>query len=956
MSVHRNIKFIVSILICLQIGLVSNAFGLKDVTIEKSPHDERSYRGLLLDNGLKVLLVSDPSAEKAAVALNVAAGSFNEPKQRQGLAHFLEHMLFLGTEKYPDPNEYSKYISEHGGFNNAWTAARNTQYYYSILPQYLPESLDRFAQFFIKPLFNADLVDREKHAVDSEYHLSIKKDGWRINEVNGVTGNPEHPMAQFSVGNLETLSDKAGQTPVREELIEFYKNYYTADRMVLVIIAPQSLDELEKLAQQNFSAVVKHPVKDNKIKTLAYTPKETGQKISIQTLGDYQEISLDFPIPSQQDKYNFRGADYILYLLQQTGPNSLYQFLKDKNWITAMSGSANELTTMQDIVSIGYSLTPEGMPHIDEIVRATFEYIYFLKEIGPQQKIFDELRAAGERNFIYADKTDPADYVATLPDAVQIYPLEKVLRAGNITQDTKFNPAEINQIFEYLTPQNLRLLIATPKVKGNKYEKFYQVNYKVEKFSRKQIAAWNKVAPTDKFKLPPENSFMPEDLTFKAGTTQPGSDEAPQQIISEQGMTIWFKQNKRFKLPSVNILIQLQAPDMNNTPRRTVLGTLMLYSLSDKLSNLRSQFTLAGVACNEDINETGLLLSLNMYSDKMPQVVNAILDYVKDPQINPTRFKAYKDDLKRTLLNFKQQAPFEQAYKILSAIIKQPAWLPEALLPEIDNITAKEVEAYANDFLRKLQVVALINGNATEKDAKAITNTITNNLKIDMSRRQLSPLPKLALLNNATDLNYEFNPHHNDGVIVSYHQCDQQGDSIVANNLLLVDIMDRPLFDELRTKEQLGYVVGINAMRVRQITGVVFYIESSKKQPAFLQQRLEAFLKAFEPKLKAMSAAEFNTYKSSLKNVLLQKPSTLAEETARYWSKISDQTLRFNFEKEIAAEVDKLTIEQVSKLFDSIWVNSKTRRSISVISKSKPLTDRKLITSISGFKAQQQFE
>ena len=81
----------------------------------KSANDDHKYRLLTLDNDMQVLLISDPGTPKAAAALDVMVGSGDNPPDRGGLAHFLEHMLFLGTDKYPDAAEYERYITEHGG-------------------------------------------------------------------------------------------------------------------------------------------------------------------------------------------------------------------------------------------------------------------------------------------------------------------------------------------------------------------------------------------------------------------------------------------------------------------------------------------------------------------------------------------------------------------------------------------------------------------------------------------------------------------------------------------------------------------------------------------------------------------------------------------------------------------------------------------------------------------------
>ena len=100
----------------------------------KGAQDTRDYRYLELPNRLRVMLVSDPATDKAAASMHVRAGSGNDPVSRQGLAHFLEHMLFLGTAKYPDPGEYQEFISAHGGAHNAYTSVDHTNYFFDIEP------------------------------------------------------------------------------------------------------------------------------------------------------------------------------------------------------------------------------------------------------------------------------------------------------------------------------------------------------------------------------------------------------------------------------------------------------------------------------------------------------------------------------------------------------------------------------------------------------------------------------------------------------------------------------------------------------------------------------------------------------------------------------------------------------------------------------------------------------
>ncbi|MBA0706057.1 hypothetical protein Golax_018198 [Gossypium laxum] len=100
--------------------------------------------------------------------MNVGVGSSCDPVGLDGLAHFLEHMLFYASEKYPLEDSYSKYITEHGGSRNAFTDYEMTNYFFDVSTDCFEEALDRFAQFFIKPLMSADATMREIKAVDSE--------------------------------------------------------------------------------------------------------------------------------------------------------------------------------------------------------------------------------------------------------------------------------------------------------------------------------------------------------------------------------------------------------------------------------------------------------------------------------------------------------------------------------------------------------------------------------------------------------------------------------------------------------------------------------------------------------------------------------------------------------------------------------------------------------------------
>ena len=129
--------------------------------IVQSPNDSREYRAVRLDNGIEVLLVSDPAVEKSAAALSVGVGLMFDPMAYQGMAHFLEHMLFMGTEAYPDIDGYMTYINENGGSRNAYTWLDITNYMFEIKNSAYEGALDRFSHFFKTPLLDPEYIEKE---------------------------------------------------------------------------------------------------------------------------------------------------------------------------------------------------------------------------------------------------------------------------------------------------------------------------------------------------------------------------------------------------------------------------------------------------------------------------------------------------------------------------------------------------------------------------------------------------------------------------------------------------------------------------------------------------------------------------------------------------------------------------------------------------------------------------
>ncbi|XP_023182878.1 insulin-degrading enzyme [Xiphophorus maculatus] len=366
--------------------------------IIRSPEDRRDYRGLEFKNGLKAMLISDPTTDKSSAALDVHIGSLSDPENISGLAHFCEHMLFLGTEKYPKENEYSQFLSEHAGSSNAFTSGEHTNYYFDVSHEHLQGALDRFAQFFLCPLFDESCKDREVNAVDSEHEKNLMNDAWRLFQLEKATGNPNHPFSKFGTGNkltLETRPSKEG-VDIRQELLKFHSTYYSANLMGLCVLGRESLDELTTMMENLFGEVENKNVPVPEFPEHPFQEEHLKQFYKVVPIKDIRNLYVTFPIPDLQKYYKSNPGHYLGHLIGHEGPGSLLSELKTKGWVNTLVGGQKEGAKGFMFFIINVDLTEEGLLHVEDIIFHMFQYIQKLRTEGPQEWVFDECKVGSD--------------------------------------------------------------------------------------------------------------------------------------------------------------------------------------------------------------------------------------------------------------------------------------------------------------------------------------------------------------------------------------------------------------------------------------------------------------------------------------------------------------------------------------------------------------------------------
>ncbi|XP_011312091.1 insulin-degrading enzyme-like [Fopius arisanus] len=278
--------------------------------IKKSPNDNCVYRGLILNNDMKVLLISDSTTDRSAACLDVNVGFMSDPAELPGLAHLCMHMLMLDTEKYPNDNEFYSYVTEHGGYVNTTTLFDSTMFYFDIVSNKLEEALDKFSQSFHKPLLAESMIAPVIDAINSEHNSADYLE--KINQLDRSSADPQHPFSKFGTGNRETLyvNPKKNGINVRDELLKFHGTWYSANIMALSVLGKESLNDLEKMIVKMFAKVQNKRVKALECLHHPFNKNHYGHKWFIVPMADIRLLKVFFPLPKLQEHYK---ADDIVY-------------------------------------------------------------------------------------------------------------------------------------------------------------------------------------------------------------------------------------------------------------------------------------------------------------------------------------------------------------------------------------------------------------------------------------------------------------------------------------------------------------------------------------------------------------------------------------------------------------------------------------------------------------------
>ena len=888
--------------------------------IIQSQNDDRQYQAFTLDNQLKVLIISDPDAQKAAASLDVFIGSASDPDDRAGLAHFLEHMLFLGTEKYPDPDEYQTFSAQHGGSRNAFTAKEHTNYFFDIENASLEPMLDRFSQFFTAPLFNPEFVEREKNAVNSEYLGKIKTETRRFHAAMQQAFNPASPYAKFSVGNLATLADYKNR-PVRDDLLDFYRQHYSANLMSLVVLANEPLPVLKKWVTEKFSDIPNKQAHKKRFDAPLLTPAQQAHRIDIKSLQEKRELSLLFTLPETQSLYLAKPAAYFQSLLGHEGEGSILALLKAKGWADELSAATGFSNNAQESsLYLGINLTENGLSHVNDVIDIVFQYIRMLQKTEIQKWLFLEQQQMATLQFRYQEKQSASSTVTGLARNLQYYATQDVLRAPYVME--QYKPDIIQALIRQLSPERVLIALNAKDLATNQTEANYQVDYAIHKISPQLIHRWSHSAIHPELKLPEPNPFIPTELTLK---TAHNTQTHPQLIRQAQNLTLWHQLDTRFQVPRSNLFIALHSPIANQSPRHKVLTSLLAGMLKKQLNSYAYPAHLAGLNYSIYPTDRGLSIAVSGYDQQQPALLKRIISAIKAPELTEKRFSILKNRYLQKLNNAQKQQPFQQVLTELKRSLVERHWTNAQKIAALTPLTQQDLATHAHNLLQSLHITLLQQGNTTAEEAQDIADFMQQQLLATHSKPVKVPATQVIQLPANRLSSRKLSIDNHDAALALYFQAPDKSIASQAAAQLLGRIIATAFFADLRTQQQLGYNLGAAGMAIKDVPGLIFILQSPVISAPEIEKRFHRFINSYLQQLETLPTTELAAYKSGLITHLLEKDKSLSKKSYRNWIEIDRNNPQFDTREQIAAAVNHIDKAQLVAIYKN-WLITAPRQ------------------------------
>lgn len=846
---------------------------LSDLPLLNPDLSDRTSKKLRLCNGLELLLISDPFSDQSAVSVAVDVGYWSDPPQYLGMAHFCEHMLFLGTQKYPDPNEFFTLLANYAGKTNAFTDTDRTVYMFSSQEEGFLSLLDRFAHFFIDPLFHSSNIGREMHAVDQEFALHKENDGWRQYMVFKEMGNPDHPHHFFSTGNSQTLS----KIPT-EALKKWHQRHYRPEGMHVAIYSSLPLDELETAAVAAFQATPSSSTPPPFLSTLPLaSPQQKGHITYIEPVQKHNLLSLSWELPPELSDDEAKSAELIAYAIDQGHKQSLCEKLKQEQWIDELNAHVSYVGgKRRAFLEMDLELTQKGIEQIETVLLRCFQAIANIKKEGVPETLFCEKNRLAQLRYQYQNRTDAFSFISGIGRMLPDEPLSTFPRQSLLA--SSYSAEKIKAVAAFLTPHRCIVQLLAPaektKVACDKREKWLSVPYAIRPLPPAWLSAFATAIPHPDIQIASLNPFIPEILAL---IPDPSFGPTPVLFADSDFGIAYYARCPEFQSPETVVHFHFLSPEINAALRSRVFVSLYLDHLSHQLHPLLSAASKANLTCSFSLEQSHLHLVFSGFSEKILLLLQEVI--AEMPRHPPTReqFDLSFARCEKEFSNREKALACTQAMERLFSLIQKDEPTDQEKLTALKSIRYEDFLSFHKQLFETSYLKALFCGNLSLQQAESSWLDLLH----ELAKTPYPPIdhPTLQVLHLPNE----------GGPYALAQPVDVRGNAALllldegpftferrASQEILSLALKEPFFEELRTKQKTAYIATSQDLAIEDRLYQYFVVQSNSHQPEDLLPRFELFLEEYlqdfaahipEERFQTLRSTAITSLKTSFRNL-----------------------------------------------------------------------------------------
>lgn len=901
------------------------------MNIIKSQNDLRDYKILNLDNNINVIIIKDKKSSQCGALLNIKVGSLKDTLD--GMAHFLEHMVFMGSKKYPDENNFMELVNKNGGYTNAMTGDTHTTYYFTIDSTKFINMLDIFANFFTTPLLKKENIEREVNAVNAECLKNMTDDNWILHTII-KKGMGEHPMNHFTCGNIDTLKGNDLSDRVRD----FFNTYYSSNIMDLIIFINDDIDNmiLEKEIKETFGKITNK----NVIITSDYGKiLNSNNIIKFIPNKDINAMAITIEVPTIGSNLISNPNTFLYAILNNKGPYSLYQILDKKNYITSFE--CGEFISFDDYTLIIFEIkmTDNGYNNYMKIYQIIIDYINSIKKSSTDEleQLYNDITNIEHRYYILAENMD---IIETMLDFN--YLLMNKIKHENILNWTELKPKYKNihnnfiKLLDSVLNLNINIIIGSKKIETSEksnsnchIDKIYNTKYCIDELKKINIRKTYDIVKKNKY----ITNTIPKliELNYESN---------PIHIKTKENYTFVYNYNYDYKTPLIDIYITINFSKIKESAEtyvKTILYLNCAYSkYSEEISLINNSPYNLTLSLDQNILYIFIQSDVNIINDIIATLYN-ILNYTSGSNFNKVKQKYYK-----SIKSFKNELPTNKMNHFISKILETNYYTPYDTVKIINSIDYNSCIAAFNNIRKEADTAIFISGNIEKNKAIDICNIIYSKLDI-----------KKETQNNTDGINnveipctifmHNHNSMENNSIMVKlYEICrikigDKDWELYIVFLKLLNTIMYTQFFNIIRTKEQLGYIISTQILylgnSIYKNGFFKFLIQSPIKNGKYLLDRTNKFIEEFYIYLNNLNEEEFNEFKLGEMSILRDKFNNLSEYNIYLYTHILDKSFMFDYREKIIKAIEKFSLQTFIEFYDKYIIKNNKQYNLAIDSK-----------------------